>query len=176
MDKETKILYTEKGPNGPYKKGEWKDFVIHTEKEIKGFFGEYRFLSNFWPAKVTLDGVIYPSVELAYQASKWKPEDRAFFLNCTEVQSIKYNRERTPNGFSVDEWDKHKFEIMKSLVEQKFDPTKNPENLQKLLETDNKHLEEMNWWNDLYWGTDKNGNGQNMLGKILMEVRSSRQS
>lgn len=37
---------------------------------IKEFQGEYRWLSNFWPARVVLDGVEYPTVENAYQASK----------------------------------------------------------------------------------------------------------
>ena len=37
---------------------------------INEFQGINRFLSNFWPAEVILDGVRYPSVEYAYQASK----------------------------------------------------------------------------------------------------------
>lgn len=37
---------------------------------IEGFFNEYRFLSNFWPAVVELDGIRYPTVEHAYQAAK----------------------------------------------------------------------------------------------------------
>jgi len=39
--------------------------------EIRGFFVKYRFLSNFWPAKVYDDMMIeYESVETAYQACK----------------------------------------------------------------------------------------------------------
>jgi ribA/ribD-fused uncharacterized protein len=170
-----RILYSEIGPNGPYKKGDWKVFVIHTENEIKGFFGDYRFLSNFWPAHIVLDNVIYPSIEVAYQASKWKPEDREPFLHFSNEQSIIHNRNIIPNRFSEDEWNVYKFEIMKSLVTQKFNPNSNSGNYHKLLATNNKHLEEMNWWGDLYWGTDRNGSGQNMLGKILMEVRKSLQ-
>jgi predicted NAD-dependent protein-ADP-ribosyltransferase YbiA (DUF1768 family) len=29
----------------------------------------------------------------------------------------------------------------------------------------------MNWWGDTFWGTDKDGKGENMLGRLLMEVR-----
>lgn len=170
----TKILYTEIGPNGtPYKKGDWKDFAIHNEKEIKGFFGEYRFLSNFWPAKVFLDDIEYKSVELAYQASKWNKESREYFQKCTELESVDYNRKNTPNRYTKNIWDKNKFEIMKNLITQKFDINLNPENHQKLLDTKDKHLEEMNWWGDLYWGTNKSGDGENMLGKILMEIRKN---
>ncbi len=38
---------------------------------IPAFFGEYRFLSNFAPIEVYLDGATYPSVEHAYQAAKF---------------------------------------------------------------------------------------------------------
>jgi len=168
-----KILYTEIGPNNsPYKKGDWKTFVIHNESEIKGFFGEYRFLSNFWPAKVVLDNVEYTNIELAYQAAKWKPDSRDYFLTCTELDSIEYNRNNIPNGYSTEDWNSIKPSIMTNLVRQKFDPTINPENHKSLLKTQNKHLEEMNWWGDLYWGTNKDGEGENHLGKLLMETRS----
>ncbi|MEI6042024.1 MAG: NADAR family protein [bacterium] len=169
-----KLLYTEAGPNGTaYKKGEWEKFAIHNENEIKGFFGEYRFLSNFWPAKVFLDNVEYSSVELAYQAAKWKPESRQFFSTCTELDSIDFNRQNIPDGYPTAIWDSIKLSIMEDLVKQKFDPKINPENYQKLQSTNNKHLEEMNWWGDIFWGTTENGDGENNLGKLLMAVRKN---
>jgi ribA/ribD-fused uncharacterized protein len=169
-----KLLYTETGPLGtPYKKGDWKEFAIHTEECVKGFFGEYQFLSNFWPAKVMLDGVEYKSAEVAYQAAKWKPENRDFFLTCTKIDSIDYNRKNTPDAYTPEDWTVRKLEVMKDLVHQKFDPALNLENYELLQTTGNKQLEEMNWWGDTYWGTDRDGNGENMLGKILMEVRIS---
>ncbi len=169
-----KILYTEAGPGGkPYEKGAWKSFAIHTDTEIKGFFGPYRFLSNFWPARVVLDGIVYPSVENAYQAAKWKPEDRAYFLTCSELDSIKYNRGHKPNGYTDADWLLARVGIMKNLVAQKFDPSMNPENTIFLRETGTKYLEELNWWGDVFWGTNEKGEGESMLGKILMEVRTT---
>lgn len=38
--------------------------------KIDSFRGNFRWLSNFWPCSVVLDGVVYPSVENAYQAVK----------------------------------------------------------------------------------------------------------
>lgn len=43
---------------------------------IDSFSGKYRFLSNFWPAKVMLDGEEYPTTEHAYQAAKFLDQDR----------------------------------------------------------------------------------------------------
>lgn len=41
-----------------------------------------------------------------------------------------------------------------------------------LLDTGDAILEEGNHWNDTFWGVRlKNGQGQNHLGKILMQVR-----
>lgn len=37
---------------------------------IKGFFCQYRWLSNFWPCKVEYDGHKFKSVEQAYQYAK----------------------------------------------------------------------------------------------------------
>ncbi len=169
------LLYTEIGPNGSeYKKGEWKNFAIHNDKEIKGFFGEYRFLSNFWPAKVFLDNIEYKNIELAYQASKWRLENRDYFLNCTGLESIDYNRNNTPNRYSENEWKTKKVEIMRDLLVQKFDKKQNPELYEKLKNTGTKYLEEMNWWEDTFWGKNKDEIGENMLGKIIMEIRDNK--
>ena len=42
----------------------------HTLHEIRGFFGPWRFLSNFHFFPVEYDGVVYPTNEHAYQAAK----------------------------------------------------------------------------------------------------------
>lgn len=62
---------------------------------------------------------------------------------------------------------------MQFLLEQKFDPALNPQNAQRLLETGNKYLEETNWWGDTFWGKDLKGNGENTLGRLIMEIRAS---
>jgi predicted NAD-dependent protein-ADP-ribosyltransferase YbiA (DUF1768 family) len=48
---------------------------------INGFQKEFRFLSNFWPCKVMLDGVIYNSTENAYQAAKTFDVDERIKIN-----------------------------------------------------------------------------------------------
>lgn len=166
------LLYNEIGPNGEeYKKGDWKLIAVHTEKEIKGFFGPYRFLSNTWPAKVILDGVEYSCVENAYKAWRWKRKSRTYFETCTPLEAIDYNRKNIPDGCSQDEWDRNKVEYMTFLNMQKYNKEQNLELYQKLKETGEKYLEETNWWGDEFWGKDKDGNGENNLGKVLMKVR-----
>ena len=145
MEMNGKPLYNEVPvrPGGElYKRGDWQNIpeIQHDNANIKGFFGDYAFLSNFGDATVELDGVIYPSVERAYQAAKWDPNDREFFVNCTNGKSITYNREHQPNGYPPKVWDEVKIDIMHYLLEQKFNRELNPENYQKLLETGDKYL------------------------------------
>ena len=175
-----KIIYDEQGlkPGSNYEKEQWKEIATHNEIEIKGFFGEYRFLSNFWPAKVQLDGSCYNAVENAYQAIKYKRETREYFKKCTPKEAVVFAKENTVKMYTEKEWDDIKLSVMKKFLEQKFDITLNPENYQKLIETKDKYLEETNYWGDKYWGVNKSdskekGIGENNLGKLLMEIRDT---
>ena len=150
--------------------------IVHSDKEIKGFFGEYRWLSNLGKARIMLDGMEYDSVEKAYQAAKWPVGEREFFVSGIKNQdAIDYNREHTPTKYTPQEWEDIKLEVMRFCLEQKFDPACNPENTQKLVQTEERYLEETNWWNDTFWGKSLNGDGENNLGKLLMEIREDRQ-
>ena len=57
---------------------------------------------------------------------------------------------------------------MKAIVLEKF--LQNYRLERRLLDTGDAILIEGNWWNDKFWGVCK-GEGCNMLGQILMEVR-----
>jgi ribA/ribD-fused uncharacterized protein len=134
---------------------------------IKEFQGEHRWLSNFWPAKVVIGGIVYPSVENAYQAAKTlNLEQRKRFAACTAGQAKRL-------GKTVDmrnDWESVKLQIMLDLVRQKFYVHLELRN--KLLATGEEHIEEGNKWNDQFWGVCR-GKGQNHLGKIIMDVRAS---
>lgn len=168
-------LYTEVSAiaDQPYKPGDWKRLpqIVHDEHNIKGFFGEFRWASNFGKAKVVLDGVEYDSVERAYQAAKWPPEKRGYFVACTNLESIAFNRAHPPTGYSPEDWDAIKVDIMAGLLVQKFDAGLNPENHARLLATGDKYIEETNWWGDTFWGKTLDGEGENTLGLLLMEIR-----
>lgn len=153
--------------------GLWRQMpeIIHDKDQIKGFFGPYRWLSNFGRAEIMLDGQKYSSVEIAYQAAKWQAEDRLFFATCSSREAIEYNRQYSPNGYSLQQWSDIKLEVMEFLLEQKFDSAHNPSNYQSLLDTENRYLEETNWWADRFWGVDLAGHGENHLGKLLMQIR-----
>lgn len=176
MEQERKLLFDEVSPfkdGRYYELGGWRELseIFSDEHQIRGFFGDYRPLSNFKKARVLLDGIAYDSVEKAYQAAKWLPEDREYFTSCDNRQSIAYNRDNSPNMYTANEWDAVKLDVMYDLLVQKFDPTLNADNAAFLLATGNRYIEETNWWNDTFWGKNLQGEGDNNLGKILMFIR-----
>lgn len=133
---------------------------------IDKFFGEYRFLSNFWPCKVEFDGEIYDSVEHAYQAAKTLNKDHRDM-----IRSSKTPGEAKKLGKKIhirEDWEYFKIHIMSNLVAQKFRMNEDLANM--LLATGDEELVEGNTWGDTFWGTCK-GTGHNHLGKILMGVR-----
>lgn len=144
------------------------DYAIHNSKEIRGFFGQYRFLSNFYKCinGIWYEGDKFPSVEHAYQAAKVEKIDRAPFQCCSAAEVKKLGGVCKVNK---DEWEQVKYSVMVQLVTQKFATHDDLRN--KLIKTGKAFLEETNIWDDVYWGVC-NGIGQNKLGKILMTVRN----
>ncbi len=133
---------------------------------ISSFSGPHRWLSNFWPAEVVLDGVAYPTVEHAYQAAKTLcPTEREFVRAATTPGAAKRCGKRITLR---PDWDKVKSAVMLNLVRQKFDL--DPLGAW-LLATADHELIEGNTWGDTFWGMC-HGRGQNVLGKILMRVRN----
>lgn len=135
---------------------------------IKEFQGEYRWLSNFMPCKIVLSNIIYPSVEHAYMSAKsidpsWKELCARPDIKPGEI------KRRSRKVKLVENWDSIKLQIMRVCLQQKY--TQEPY-LSKLIATKGMQLEEGNKWNDKFWGIDlRTGEGENNLGKMIMEIR-----
>lgn len=146
--------------------GKERDYIIHDENNIKGFFGEYRWLSNFHSVPVLFEGVLYPSTENAYQAAKCADlSQKEQFVNCSPSDAKKLSK----TILIRENWDSFKYDVMSAIIFDKF--YRDYDLRIKLLDTENKYLEETNHWGDIYWGVC-NERGQNKLGKIIMGVRT----
>lgn len=139
----------------------------YLQEKVLVFRDEYRFLSNFWDAPVTYDGLTYMNNEAAFQAQKClQPEEKEAFteLPPSKAKNLGRRVELRPD------WEEVKVGIMEEIVRAKF--TQNDELKQKLLATKDMVLEEGNTWNDTFWGVSRRtGEGENHLGKILMKIR-----
>jgi ribA/ribD-fused uncharacterized protein len=135
---------------------------------IRSFEAEpHRFLSNFWPAKIVLDGEAYPTVEHAYQAAKsFDPESRELIRGLLKPAWAKRAGRRLK---ARSDWDVAKVDVMRTLLEQKFAP--GSDLAANLDHTGDALLEEGNYWGDVFWGVC-DGVGKNTLGLLLMEIRA----
>lgn len=140
---------------------------------VSKFVDEYRFLSNFWPAEVSFEGVIYPTVEHAYQAAK-TIDVGVRELICSEPTPG--GAKRAGQELTVqDDWEDVKVRVMAGLVAEKF--FRYPELADLLRATHDITLIEGNNWHDTFWGCctcdEHGGAGGNRLGIILMTVRAA---
>lgn len=129
------------------------------------FRGKYGFLSNFYECDIWWEGIRFRSVENAFQAGKSnKRNDWVKISTVSPAMAKKLGRKVD----LIDHWDDIKEIFMLKLLYKKF---ADPE-LAKMLIDVNEEIVEDNTWGDKYWGVC-NGEGKNVLGSLLMEVRDS---
>jgi len=137
---------------------------------IREFQGNKRWLSNFAPVKIELEGRTFQSTEHAYMSAK--SDDVSWKEFCSDDKNTAGQVKRASRNIQlVDDWETKKLEVMEECIKQKFnqEPFKT-----KLLETGSKHIQEGNRWGDKFWGVClKTNKGKNHLGRLIMEVRST---
>lgn len=157
---------------------------------ISSFRNEHFFLSNFYPSDITvsmdltIDGVageylfVFSTGEHCFQAMK------VVASNMNDSQKHKWMLDMesasTPSqskylgrsiNIDLDKWNDMSYLCMQRTQELKY--TQNLDLAKLLLDTGDAKLIEGNFWGDKLWGVDENGVGENKLGTILMELRSS---
>ena len=140
---------------------------------ITSFRGRWAKLGNYSPCLVFYDGHAYQSVQHAYQAQKSNdPAIQKMIRDATGPAAAK----KVARAVQLRQgWDNIKGPLMLDLLREKF--VQEPER-SILLSTGEEELVEGNWWHDNYWGDCRcgvrpacNAVGENMLGKLLMQVR-----
>lgn len=125
----------------------------------------YAFLSNFHPSTIWVDGKSYPTVEHAYQSCKTLSEESREIIRKSKDPAI---AKKLGRGVEMRlDWDIVKEGLMRDFIRKKFE---SPFLADLLLKTGDAELVHCNSWNDRVWGICR-GSGQNLLGKILMEIR-----
>ena len=145
---------------------DWVSMIPAFEDAIFGFSGETGVLSNFTPCEVTFDSQLYPSVEHAYQAAKTYDLDHRSTIKL--AYSAGHAKRLGKQLVLRSNWNSIRIDIMRDLLIQKFNI---PEMRGLLLDTGDKYIEETNSWGDTFWGVC-NGVGNNVLGNLLMEIRT----
>lgn len=141
--------------------------IERTGDPIDSFRGDYDFLSNFYPAPVTVGGVTYRNAEAAFQAQK-DPSRAAEFANLEGKEAKKLGGQVNLDTASWNNGGRD--EAMRKVLEAKF--SQNKDLASRLVETQGRPLIEGNTWGDTYWGVSK-GIGENKLGQLLMDIRDN---
>jgi ribA/ribD-fused uncharacterized protein len=132
---------------------------------------KYQCFLNTYPKDIDLDDKSYASVANYYYSKMYENIDVGFAeqLRCSDVGELKELAEKRKKEVK-DEWYSNRLNVLYNAIKQKFE--KNEDLLKILLSTDHHYLEYCN--RDSFLGNGKGGNGGcNVLGKLLMEVRSA---
>lgn len=132
-------------------------------------YGEF---SNFASFPILVDGKVWPTTEHYFQGQKFAgtEHEEQIRLEISPMKAARMGRDRKRPLRS--DWDEVKDEIMRSALHAKF--TQHPELKSLLLATGEAIIVE-HTENDNYWGDGRDGTGRNMLGIMLMEIRSQMQ-
>ncbi len=148
-------------------------FISKAEQasEIKGFHNNYDWLSNFYIIEPFIyDEIEFNTTENFYQAMKTKDKEiRKYIATLKPGQAKRYVNPDINKNFVVrEDWEKIKLSVMEYAIRIKFSQQDFKD---LLLATRNIYIEETNSWNDIFWGCNTAGEGQNHLGKLYMKIR-----
>ena len=145
---------------------------------------DFGFLSNFYLCDLHIDQHYWPHVEAYYQAQKsensqfqdeiLKKENPSWskYVGDSRIGDRRLSKKswfrKHPEDLRPD-WAQIKIEVMKKALNAKF--TQNINLQLALLNTLPAELVEDSE-NDSFWGTGKENDGKNILGNLLMDIRS----
>jgi len=117
------------------------------------------------------NGKEWPSTEHYYQAAKTTDPEMQEKIRLAVNPGL---TKKMGKNLSVrEDWDEFRVEVMRKALDMKFSQHADLRN--QLIETGDAELVEGTYWHDVFWGictcAKHNGEGENMLGKMLMELR-----
>lgn len=130
---------------------------------------EYGCFSNFSAHQIFLKDKIWKTTEHYFQAQKFPDteHEEKIRLASTPKEAAEMGRDRKKP--LRKDWETVKDDVMRDALRAKF--TQHDDLRQILLDTGDAVLVE-HTKNDFYWADGGDGSGQNMLGKLLMELRT----
>jgi GTP cyclohydrolase II len=135
-----------------------------------GSFGE---MSNFSKHPVLEDGVIWPTSEHLYQSRKFDSAEVRDVIRRASGPADAKARARENRDQIVNDWEDLQLTFMYSTVKLKL--SQNPEIKLALVITKDREIVEHSE-DDVFWGRNSDGQGNNYFGKTLMLLREEMRS
>ncbi len=131
----------------------------------------YGWMSNFYRAPVMIGGILYKTSEHYYQSKKARDSDYEKWIAKAPTPHLAFKATRClkPEDIRPD-WDEIKVDVMTLVLLAKFSHHRT---LRKLLMATGDAILIEDSPVDSFWGCGADGKGQNMLGKLLMDLRDS---
>lgn len=153
--------------------------IVNTEHNTTLFAGEWAFLSNMFPCTLIYEGTRFTSSEQCYQFVRARSNKQLNKARRIITSNNAFACKRFGNsGHDAHGWDKKCEMVMTDIIRLKF--KQNPHLVDSLLATGDRILQEAT--SSTVWGIgagirlkaakDNTGTGDNLLGKILMQLRS----
>lgn len=149
---------------------------LDTDTHVFFYEQDFYVLSNFSAFQIEWCGLTFPTSEHVYHWEKFRDSENN--SNETHIQKQirtapsaheAFKRAERLKVYRRDFWDTDKAEVMLDILRAKVQQHEYVH--RKLLATGDRTLIEDSW-RDNYWGWGENKDGQNMLGKLWMEVRA----
>lgn len=144
---------------------------LDTPERVCFYEQDFYVLSNFSAFNVDWDGWRFQTVEHAYHHAKFPIECGMLRAQIREAPSAHeaFRMAQLAKASRRPDWDEIKVDVMRDLIRAKAEQHEYVR--RKLLQTGARELVE-NSWRDDFWGWGPNRDGQNMLGKLWMEIRA----
>ena len=145
--------------------------TLDTKTQVFFYEQDFYVLSNFSAFRLLWNERKFDTSEAAYHWMKFMPNEIGIAALIREAPSAHEAFKLAEHYKSVrrDDWNTVKVDIMRQILRAKADQHEYVR--RKLLATGDRELIE-NSWRDDFWGWGPNRDGQNMLGKLWMEVRA----
>lgn len=142
---------------------------LDTPERVCFYEQDFYVLSNFSSFNLRWKGKIFPTSEHAYHWEKFEDGDLSETIRTAPSAHEAFKLAERARWLRRDDWDDVKVDIMREILRAKVEQHEYVR--RKLLATGDRELVE-NSWRDDFWGWGPNRDGQNLLGKLWMEIRA----
>jgi ribA/ribD-fused uncharacterized protein len=150
---------------------------LDTDTQVFFYEQEFYVLSNFSSFSIVDRNLYFPTAEHLYHWRKFYNSNAGTYPQTILVADRVRTAPSAHEAFQIAQenkalrfqnWDEMKVPVMRHILRLKV--AQHEYVKRKLLETGNRRLIEDSWRDD-YWGWGPNKDGQNVLGKLWMELR-----
>lgn len=143
---------------------------LDTPYRICFYEQDFYVLSNFSAFMVEFGDLMFPTSEHAYHWCKF-PSDplKQQAIRVASSAHAAFKMAERWKQYRREDWNTVKVALMRDILRHKVEQHEYVQ--RKLLQTGDRYLVE-NSWRDNFWGWGPNQDGQNVLGKLWMEIRA----